>query len=821
MAVTDAVGQVSTLDYDNPTFTDLVTKVTDPFGRYATIGYDALGRLNSVTDAVGMTSTFTYGANDFITSMTTPYGTTTFRHEPGDTSASFRRIEATDPAGGTERLEFYLYDAALANTESSGNVPTGFSVSNTNLAYWNSFYWDKQAMVTGAGDRSKAVNTNWMLAEDVSYGHAVSRNVPHSIKRPLENRVWYRYPGQNSSHDHTLADGSGTQPALIGRVLDGGASQVTTITYNSHAMVTSRIDPAGRQTNYTYASNGIDLLQVEQVRSGGSDVLQVYDDYTSGHLPETITDAAGQTTTMTYNTAGQPLTVTNALSETTTYTYESGTNNLLTVTGPVSGATTTYTYDAYGRVESVEDADGYTVVTDYDHLNRVTQRTYPDDTTETFTYSRLDLVEQTDRLGRITRHFYDGFGRRIATRDPAGRTISQVWCDCGSLEALVDANGNRTKWERDVQGRVTREIRADNTTDTLYTYDLAGRLKTVTDPKDQVTTHSYNLDDSLSGTAYTEEVISTPDVWYTYDTYYARVATMVDGIGTTSYTYKAPGTNGAGQVASVDGPLSNDPITYTYDELGRVTVRAINGSANTVTWAFDALGRVTAETNVLGTFDYTYDGVTSRLASVTYPNDQTSTYSYFDNAGDRRLQTIHHKYPNTATLSKFDYTYDAVGNILTWRQQADTTAVLWSIGYDPADQLTSAVKLSTSTPATILQRYAYAYDPGGNRTIEQIDDAVTLSAYDNLNRLTSQAPGGPMGIAGTLNEPGTVTISGTPAVVDSSNNFRGTVPTVTGDEHVHDCGEGCDGEHDDAAVRGGCLGDWEDVVLRRERESRI
>jgi YD repeat-containing protein len=168
-------------------------------------------------------------------------------------------------------------------------------------------------------------------------------------------------------------------------------------------------------------------------------------------------------------------------------------------------------------------------------LNRITQRTYPDDTTETLTYSRLDLVEQKGRLGRITRHFYDGFGRRTATRDPAGRTISQVWCDCGSLDALIDANGNRTSWERNVQGQVTREIRADNITDTHYTYDLAGRLKTVTDPKDQVTTHSYGLDDSLSGTAYTNEVISTPDVAYTYDPYYARVVTMVDGIGTTTY----------------------------------------------------------------------------------------------------------------------------------------------------------------------------------------------------------------------------------------------------------------------------------------------
>jgi YD repeat-containing protein len=99
-------------------------------------------------------------------------------------------------------------------------------------------------------------------------------------------------------------------------------------------------------------------------------------------------------------------------------------------------------------------------------------------------------VQRRDRLGRITRMTYDGNRRLVATTDPAGRTITQSWCSCGSLDALIDANGNRTRWERDVQGRVTREVRADNVTDTLYTYDLAGRLKTVTDPKDQVTTHT-------------------------------------------------------------------------------------------------------------------------------------------------------------------------------------------------------------------------------------------------------------------------------------------------------------------------------------------
>ncbi|MBY0492842.1 MAG: hypothetical protein K2Y23_01385 [Cyanobacteria bacterium] len=778
VAVTDALGQVTEFAYTNTADANLLTKVTDPFGRFATLGYDAQGRLTSITDAAGMTSTFAYGANDFIVAMTTPYGTTTFRQD-SDPSSLNRLIEATDPVGGRERLEFHFEETSLSATVSSSDVPTGFSASNANLHMWNTFYWDKLAMAQHPGDLTKAVLTNWMLASDSVYGHGMSVPVPHSVKKPLENRVWYRYPGQSATIDHSLGGAITIQPAKIGRILDDGSSQVTTMTYNTKRMMTSRIDPVGRQTNYTYAANGLDLLTVEQVRSGGSDVVQGYADY-SNHRPGTITDAAGQNTVMTYNSAGQPLTVTNAKNETTTYAYETGTNNLLTVTGPVSGATTTYTYDAYNRVESVEDADGYIVVSAYDNLNRITQRSYPDETTETFTYVRLDLTEQKDRMGRITRHFYDGFGRRIATRDPAGRTIAQVWCDCGAMDALVDANGNRTRWERDVQGRVTREIRADNTTDTLYTYDLAGRLKTITDPKDQVTTHSYNLDDSLSGTAYTDEEVETPNVSYTYDSYYARVATMVDGIGTTSYTYKAAGTNGAGQVASVDGPLSNDTIAYTYDELGRAIQRTINGTGNQVDWTFDALGRVTSEENLLGEFTYTYDGVTNRLATVTYPNDQTSTYSYFDEENDHRLQTIHHQYPNTTTLSKFDYTYDAAGNILTWRQQADTTAVLWKYGYDAADQLTSAVKHATDTPQTVLQRFAYAYDPAGNRTVEQIDDAMTLSAYDQLNRLTTQAPGGRMVIAGALNEPGTVTISGVPVTVDASNNFRGTVPTTSG-----------------------------------------
>ena len=254
---------------------------------------------------------------------------------------------------------------------------------------------------------------------------------------------------------------------------------------------------------------------------------------------------------------------------------------------------------------------------------------------------------------------------------------------------------------------------------TDYAYETkTSRLHAVTDPKQQVTTYTYFLDDQIKDRLYTNEQIATSDVSFTYDAAYGRLASMVDGTGTTTFAYRAIGTLGALALASTDGPLTNDVITYAYDQLGRVTSRDLNSVA--ATWTFDALGRTTAEVNPLGTFTYTYDGTTPRPLTATYPNGQTSAYTYFNNAGDRRLQTLHHKYPNSSTLSKFDYTYDAAGEILTWRQQADATAVRWSYGYDLASQLISAVK-KDDPETSVLKRYASAYDPAGNRTTEQVD----------------------------------------------------------------------------------------------------
>ena len=118
--------------------------------------------------------------------------------------------------------------------------------------------------------------------------------------------------------------------------------------------------------------------------------------------------------------------------------------------------------------------------------------------------------------------------------------------------------------------------------------------------------------------------------------------------------------------------------------------------------------------NVLGTFGYGYVGNSGRVATTTYPNGQTSTYAYYMHTGDDRLQTIHHKYANAATLSKFDYTYDVVGNIVTWQQQADSNApTVNRYTYDAVDELVTATKQTTGATPAILKRYVYAYDTGG------------------------------------------------------------------------------------------------------------
>ena len=606
VALTDALGQVTTLQYQSGDPLK-ITSITDPFGRIARFTYESAGHLETVTDVIQLTSRFVYGNGDFIAAMQTPYGTTSFR-APLIAGQYKRAVEAMDPLGAVERMEFHWMDAPVPATVPAGDVPPEFEWANSELNTITSLHWKKGRDVTSV---QEAVQWRWLLYSlDWFWDPGWTVSVPHSVQRPGEVRTWYTYQGTSA------------RPAHVARKLPDGSVYDVRATYNYQDNMTWSRDPMGREGIYTYAANGIDLLEMRNTTGGRNDLLAAYSNYTAGHLPRITTDEAGQVTTTTYSTAGQVLTVTNAKQETTTYIYDPN-GYLQTLNGAMAGDAVTYTYDAYGRRRSATPAGEAVITTVYDALNRPTRTTYADGTVyEETTYDKLDFATRRDRRGWLTHFTYNPERRLTATRGPDGRVIQQQHCLCGALDAVVDANGSVTRWERDAAGRVLRELRGDAALWISYSYDLLGRLKTATDSKQQVTTYTYNLDGSLASVTYTNAQIATPGVAWTYDLAYARVSTMTDGTGTTSYTYHSAGQVGAGHPATVDGPLANDVISFTYDQLGRIATRNINGVPMTLT--YDVRGRIQQEVNALGTFAYAYDGVSGRLAMVTYPNNQTS-----------------------------------------------------------------------------------------------------------------------------------------------------------------------------------------------------
>ncbi len=785
-ALQDAIGQVTTLSYQNASDIYKITKITDPFGRSATIGYDGSGRLNSITDVIGIVSSFQYDpyqSGDFIIQMTTPYGNTKFFKVEGP--GSFRSLETHYPLGAKERVDFADNVSAVPFSESV--YPTApMNVLNTWLSYRNTFYWDRKAMLEDAGDYSKAKIYHWLHGSSATGEDGYIAPILESIKEPLENRVWYNYQGQ--TWQIGANQGMSAQPSIIGRVLDDGTSQFTQYTYNSLGAVTSSIDPAGRKLTYIYDTNQIDLLEVRQTTNGANELLAKFT-YNSQHLPLTETDASGLTTYYTYNAAGQLKTIKNPKNEITTRTYDA-TGYMKSITGPVPGSTVTFTYDGYGRVRIITDPEGYKITTDYDVLNRPTLITYPDSTFEQIVYNKLDAAHRRDRLGRWSHTIYDSLQRPNVIQDALGRITQLIWCNCGSLAEIVDPLRQITTFEYDLQGRMTSKIYHDGKTIAYKYENTTSRLKEVTDAKGQTTKYNYFIDDNLKQIDYVNAVVVTPSVIFSYDDKYNRTDTMIDGTGITAYTYypitgtPAPG---AGKLASVDGPLSNDVIAYTYDSLGREKTRSINGVGSSV--VYDAMGRVTSASNALGTFGYSYVNQTSRLSNITLPNGQSTVYTYFNNLGDQRLKQIWNKKGST-TISKFTYEYDDEGQITKWTQQAGTIPPLYyQFGYDLADQLTSATRKFQNTGA-LQVRYAYQYDKGGNRTSEQTNNSVTSAVYNNLNQMTAQQSGGPMRFKGTLSEFASTkvfnqTVADTAiAAVDTTNSFEAFAKVISGNNNI-------------------------------------
>lgn len=544
----------------------------------------------------------------------------------------------------------------------------------------------------------------------------------------------------------------------------------------------SKTDALGRTTVYEYdATDRAKLTAIKQQISATPTYATLAQfTYDANRNILTKTDAAGQVWSYAYNAAGQPIYATNPLNETRFWEYDASAR-LIRVTVPMavahasvvygttnlSAATAkslNYTAACSGVTApantnlpiSTTDSEGYEKCFEYDALDRITKVKYPDGTTDLYDYNfptglsaqptwttgsvptagtpSLDVWRITDRLGRVKDYVYDRNRRLIKASEtvtvsgsPVTRTTQYSYYANGVLKELTDANGNVTRWDIDIQSRPTAKTYAYGTADAKtesYTYDIVGRLKTRTDARGQTLTYTYNKDDTVASYAYTNAVVATPGASFAYDTWYPRRTSMTDQFGTTTWTYKAVGSNGALLPDVEDGPFSNDSITYAYDAASRANSRTISGTA-AETFGYDLLGRMNAHTTELGSFSYGYLNNTGQVASRTIGGITTS-WGYDTNANDRRLLSIA---TTGAVARNFAYTsnaYQITGITDTAPGTHPWLSQTWSFTHDASDRLLTG-------NGTIAGGHSYGYDKLDNA----LNFAGVIGTYNGLNQVST------------------------------------------------------------------------------------
>ena len=191
---------------------------------------------------------------------------------------------------------------------------------------------------------------------------------------------------------------------------------------------------------------------------------------------------------------------------------------LIATGGVVDGTSEINSYDALGNLLTETDRGGRITRHEYDLVNRNVRTLHADGTQSRRAYDRLDrLVLEIGRGGAETRYEYDQAGRRTAEIDNDGNRTEYAYNQYGALIRFTDARGHTTHYEYDEKLRPITTILPDGarltaTLDALdrkssetnalghqtrFAYDAVGNLVRVVDALGGVTEYSYNANDQL------------------------------------------------------------------------------------------------------------------------------------------------------------------------------------------------------------------------------------------------------------------------------------------------------------------------------------
>jgi len=439
------------------------------------------------------------------------------------------------------------------------------------------------------------------------------------------------------------------------------------------------------------------------------------------------------------------------LDETVTYTYDYDIlDNRITKTEEVSTGevlTTSYEYDNNENQTRIILPEENVVERVYDERDLVFTLTRgagsPDASTQTFTYDgNGNLIETVDAednngdgVGEATSVTYDGYDRKISTRDavgnvktfrydPAGNvTRERSYGTNGGLSPTDDASADNALL-KDIEYRYDELSRRFETNDALFTNDerfannrpfgLEGPLT----PNDGRVALRQEHDRNSRLTRTLDD--NTHERVWEYDGA-DRVVLEVDQLGNeTRKTYD--GNNNVIAVVELernpDGLVPDETFTtrFEYDNLDRRTA-LIDNLNNRTDYQYDSRNNLIETTDALGnTQTYTYDGINRKLSE--------SVDLRVGGTGAGAIDTSNAANPD-GKISRL-YDWDANSRLVS---ETDDKGNVTTYEYDSLDRLIREIFADTT-----VKKYKFDKDDNVIRYEDQ-NESVCTNTYDGIHRL--------------------------------------------------------------------------------------
>jgi RHS repeat-associated protein len=695
-----------------------IATMVDPAGVTVTYTYDSMSRLSTVSNGLGRTLTLNYGANNMLSSVTDGTG----RSVGYTIDGSGNLTTVTDPNAKDWAYEYDL-PGRMTKLFKPAN-PTVAIVTNTydtlgrikEQADYQSNVWQ----YFFAGSRTEEVNPNGKrgilyfnnlgntvkaidLVGKISKATFDGRGRPIKNTAPEGNSVEFVYDSKNRV----------TQTTAKAKPASGLADIVSSATYDATwNKVKTTTDNMGRVTTMNYDVANGNLLSV---------------------VSPSVTGLGSSTVTMTYTGRGQVLTVTSPDGIVTKNTFDATTEKLLSTVADFGvgrlNLTVNFGYDSVGNVTSVQDPRGYTSTASVDVLRRVTlaTSTAPFSFVTKFTFddngNTTKVERQTDDPldpWQATQASFTADNKVLTTTDPQGNVTSITYDNLQRQWKVTDALSRVVTNNFDDSNRISSVVDPASITAVTYTYTDNGKVSTIKDARNNVTSSTFDGHDRPLRTTYQDA------------------------------TYE--------EVSSYDGnsnPLtlrsrSAATVTLTYDELNRVKTKSPTGQA-VVTTVYDIAGRVTTVSTPVvagdpssGTFTKFYD-TAGRFYKEQYP-DGLSVVHVLDGNGNVTKTT----YPDSYFV---DRVYDELNRLTDIKLNgAGTSAV--QLQYDSLSRRTKLVYENGCTT-----NYTFSIDNDLSSMLHNfVGSNVQFSySFDDVNQMASYKVSDPANFRWTPPAPATTT----------------------------------------------------------------